>query len=229
VFRPLLSVALTVGAIGSMTLLARAQSPTVVVDHAQEKVALAFAREHHPELAELLQRLRKSDRDAFEKAVRDVFQASERLARLQENDPERYELALQSWTLDSRIRLLAARSTMSNDPGIEGQLRELLHERQNVRIAMLQLERERLQTRLERINGQIEQWESNPTAVVENDLARIKREMRASANRERRAAASRPPKELPQKTRELPKGRDNEPAKRPETEGPRMKDSKKSD
>jgi hypothetical protein len=192
-----LSLVLAAGMISSAAVVATAQPEPISVTPAREAKAVAFAGKHHPELAELLSRLKKADPPAYEKAIRDVSQNSERLEKLRENDAERYELSLRLWTLDSRIRLLAARSTMSNDPGIEAELRDLLAERQNVRLATFKLERDRLTTRLERLDGQIQQLELDPAAAVENDLARIRREIKAAANRGRRAtgnAAKKAPK-----------------------------------
>lgn len=183
----MIAFALAVGLFGPM--IASAQTKPDDADRAREAAALNFARKHHPELADLLERLKATDRNAYQKAVRDVSQAGERIARLRENDPERYELALRVWTLDSRIRLLAARSTMSDDPSIDDRLRELLRERREIRLAMLRLERERLRTRLERVEDQLELLDRDPDKAVENDLARIKRGVKASANRARRAPA----------------------------------------
>lgn len=183
-----LLLTLVAGLAGPAAQVATAQ-PRPAAEPGGEAAALAFARSHHPELAELLERLATTDRAAYEKAIRDVSQASERLARLRENDPERYDVALRLWTLDSRIRLLAARSTMSDDPAIDERLRELLRERRRVRLASLRLERTRLLTRLEKVEGQIAQLEGDPAPAVENDLTRIKREVKASASRDRRAPA----------------------------------------
>ena len=185
-----LALTLSAGLLGAWVVSAPAQQDPPKLDQEREASALDFARSHHPELADLLTRLKRTDRNAYAKAIRDVSQTGERLMRLRESDPERYELALQTWTLDSRIRLLAARSMMSDDPAFEERLRELLRERQQVRLATLRVERERVQTRLDKLNEQIGQLESDPVAGVENDLARIRREMKASANRERRAAAN---------------------------------------
>ncbi|MBA3312465.1 MAG: hypothetical protein M3552_00330 [Planctomycetota bacterium] len=195
------SLVLAAGLISSTAAVATAQPESIAVTPAREAKAIAFARKHHPELAELLSNLKKADAPAFENAIREVSQNTERLEKLRENDAERYELALRVWTLDSRIRLLAARSTMSNDPANESELRGLLSERQVLRLAMFKLDRERLVTRLERLEGQIGQLEADPKTAVENDLARIKREIKAAANRERRAAggaaAKAPPKADP--------------------------------
>ena len=185
---PLMSLVLAAGSIVSSAAVVKAQPDSVSVTPAREAKALAFARKHHPELADLLARLKKADSQAYEKALREVSQNTERLGKLREADTERYELSLRIWTLDSHIRLLAARATMSNDPGTEGELRELLRERQNVRLALLKLDRDRTQARVERLNGQIQQLQNDPESAVENDFARIQREIKAAANRERRAA-----------------------------------------
>jgi uncharacterized protein YhaN len=190
----LMSLVLAAGFIVSSAAVLKAQPESVSVTPAREAKAIAFARKHHPELADLLARLKKADAQAYEKALREVSQNTERLSKLRETDTERYDFSLRMWTLDSRIRLLAARSTMSNDPGIENELRELLRERQDLRLAMLKVERERLHARLERLNGQIQQLESDLGGVVENDFARIQREIKAAANRERRAAEQAQPK-----------------------------------
>ncbi len=166
-----MSLVLAAGFIVSSAAVLKAQPESVSVTPARESKALAFAREHHPDLANLMARLKKADPQAYDKALREVSQNIERLSKLRETDTERYDFSLRMWTLDSRIRLLAARSTMSNDPGIESELRELLRERQDLRLAMLKLERERLHVRLERLNGQIQQLESDPIGVVENDFA----------------------------------------------------------
>jgi hypothetical protein len=189
-----MSLVLAAGFIVSLAAVLNAQPESVSVTPAREAKAIAFAREHHPDLANLLARLKKADPQAYDKALREVSQNIERLSKLRETDIERYDFSLRMWTLDSRIRLLAARSTMSNDPGIESELRELLRERQEVRLAMLKLERERLHVRLERLNGQVQQLESDPAGLVENDFARIQREIKGAANRERRAAEQAQPK-----------------------------------
>jgi hypothetical protein len=181
-------LALAAGFVVSSAAVVKAQPESVTVTPARETKAIAFARKHHPELADLLARLKKSDPKAYEKALREVSQNTERLSKMHESDAERYELSLRIWTLDSRIRLLAARSTMSNDPGAQGELRELLRERQSVRLTLLRLDRDRLQARMDRLDAQIQQLQSDPDSAVENDFVRIQREIKAAANRERRAA-----------------------------------------
>lgn len=135
---------------------------------------LAFVREHHPELARLLGRLRSSSPEQFEKAIADIARAKNRLTRLQDQDPKRYHLALKIWSIDSRIRLLVARS-MRSDENVRQQVRELLAERHRARLALLKLERDRLQSRLDHVETQITRFQDQPEQTLESDLNRVLR------------------------------------------------------
>ena len=143
----------------------------------QAERALEFAREHHPELARLVGQLRKSKPAQFKSAVRHLIQSQERLERLQTRSPERYETALEAWKLDSRIRLLAARMTMSEDPELEAELRTVLRQRTDLRLRQLSEERDRLSTRLKRIEETISRIESDPEAAAARDLERVKKNL----------------------------------------------------
>ena len=168
-------------AVGPRPTLADDGTATTREATARENTALAFAQEHHPELAGLLTRLKKADGRSYDKAIRDLSLAGERLERMRSKDPVQYGLALRVWTLDSRVRLLAARLTMSGNAALESQLLDLLEQRRQARLELLQLERDRAIARLERLDHQVNQLEADPQAVVERDLARLKREVAASA------------------------------------------------
>lgn len=151
------------------------------------ETVLKFAHEHHPELAKLLKRLRTADQSAFQKAVEDLSRAQQRLTRLKEHDAERYELALRVWSLNSRIRLLVARSTMNDSIDAEPRLRKLLTDRQQTRLKLLHIERQRMRERLERVNQQISRIEKDPEKSIESDLARITRDMKSPKRRGEKA------------------------------------------
>jgi hypothetical protein len=142
-----------------------------------ERAALEFAQVHHPELHALLLRLRGGRKGQYLTAVRQLDQTRERLERLRERTPERYEPSLEQWRIDSRLRLLVARMTMSDDPALTEELHELLAERTRLRLELLKQDRERLRSRLEKIESQIETLESDPAAVAEKDLAAIRRSL----------------------------------------------------
>lgn len=163
----------------------RAASPDV-------ETVLEFAREHHPELAKLLKRLKTADRSAFQRAIEDLSRAQKRLTRLKAHDAERYELALRVWSLDSRIRLLVARSTMNDSIEAGPRLRKLLKDRQQARLKLFHIERQRMRARLERINQQISRIEDDPEQAIEHDLARIQRDMKSAKHRGEKPKSERP-------------------------------------
>ena len=142
----------------------------------QETAALKFAREHHPELAELLERLQTHSTSGFQKAIREVHSTVQRLDRLQERQPERYISELQDWKLSSEIRLLTARWVMSQDPELEQQIRELMKQRRTARMDRLKMEREKLTERLASLDSQIEAAEAEVADNMTKEWDRLARQ-----------------------------------------------------
>ncbi len=141
----------------------------------REAAAMLFAQQYHPELADLLTRLRDSNPAQFTKAVRELDQTRERLAKNRERDPERYSIMLHEWQLDSRVRLLAARLTMSTSAELEVELRQVLNERHDVRLQLLTYDRERSKVRLQKMDEQIAEHVQSREATVDREMDRIKK------------------------------------------------------
>ncbi len=141
----------------------------------REAAALAFARAHHPELAALIDKLHRDNRRDYDRAIRELSQACERLTRLKKQSAEQYELSLAAWKLDSRAQLLAARLTISQTPGLEAELKQVLAERADVRLKEYKFEQARLQDRLTKLKASIQALETDKQGLVEKDLLRIKR------------------------------------------------------
>lgn len=135
--------------------------------------ALAFAKANHPELAELLAQLQASNPRGFQSAIEELTRAQERLLRIQERTPDRYESELALWKLDSRIRLLAAQSAMSDSDGTRTELRGLLQERRELKLARLRDDQARQQARLEKLNASIAELEAGGDAVVDAELEQL--------------------------------------------------------
>ena len=127
----------------------------------REAAAMTFVAAHHAELAPLLAHLKKSRPSEYQKAIRKLFNDSERLAHNRESQPQRYELELQEWKLGSRIELLVARLSMDRNPALEAELRRTLTEQMDIRRAMLNMERERLLQRAKVLDQQITELEQN--------------------------------------------------------------------
>jgi oligoendopeptidase F len=168
---------------------------------AREQAARRFAAEHHPELARLLGELARQDRRQYDAAIADIHRAIDRMEKHREKQPERYEATLEDWKLSSRIRLAVARMSLTRDPELEAELRELVEARQKVRLRPLRAEAERIEARLERIRSTLAEHDADPEAAVEKELAALLRTARSAEERVRgraaRPAAATPVEETP--------------------------------
>lgn len=135
-----------------------------------EAEALAFAREHHPELAHLLDALRGMERRHFDEALKELTREVERLVRMQERDPDRYPLSLELWKLDSRIRLEVARFSTSKNEDFTDRLKPLVHQRREVRLQLLELERSKAMERIARLDDQLTAMRNDPNEQLTQEI-----------------------------------------------------------
>lgn len=152
---------------------------------AREAAAMAFVREHHPEVADLLENLRSSRPEQYRRAARELFRASERVSQWKERDAARYELELAAWKINSRIQLLLARSSMSPDVDVEEELKKLITERVETRLAIRKLDREQLSKRLALAEADIERLSKEKDATVERQLKQMQQNIKANRQRVR--------------------------------------------
>lgn len=182
-----------------------------VVSPAAEAAALDFAREHHPELASLLDQLQSSAPKEYQAAIADLSRTRERLERSREKTPERYALELAEWKVNSRIRLLAARMAMGGDTSLEAELKAAVRERFDLRLQLQAEERERLSKRLERLDEQIAEQRRKADELIERDFATLRKGATSAAV----SAAEKKNKPKPDKAdgkSEKPKAADRSPA-----------------
>lgn len=163
---------------------------------ADESAVLQFAKANHPELAALLDQMRASNPKGYQAALAELTRAHERLQRIQERMPDRYETELGLWKLDSRIRLLAAQSAMSDSGASRGELRELLQERRKLRLARLQDDRARQEARLEKIEASIAELEAGGDDAVDAELEQL------LSRAQKRVSEVRPRKTSPTSTKQ---------------------------
>lgn len=168
---------------------------------AREAAAYTFAKVNHPELAEILDRLKSGkNRAAYRRAIRQLYHDSERLARLKDRDNskegKRYKRALRLWKLDSRIRLLTAQVATSRKPDkdLEAQLKTALKERIDLRIEQMEADHARALDRVRKLEKSIENLKANKEKAAEQHLQRVKRGLglkrkRAARNKNRKRAA----------------------------------------
>ena len=185
-------IALTATPLFSQPSAKKAPEAPTDEEASREAQALAFVRLHHAELRDLLDRLKKHNPGEFDKAVRQIAQTSERLERLREREPERHRVELELWKVDSRVRLLVARLTMTNDQALVDEIKDLLAERVELRLHLLRLERERLAARVEKLDETITELDENHEAAVQKEFDRLTRSLRAPGAKSRRGAAQPP-------------------------------------
>ncbi len=177
------------GKVGPAPRAATAASGVASPEPETEADALAFVREHHPELAALLVRLKPMKPAEYRRAVRELSQVSRSLAQLKSRDPARYALGLESWKAKSRVQLLAARLAGEAGPvaGLEEQLRRAIAAQVDVEIRRQRHERAQAAERLKRAEEALNRLESRRESEAEARFQSLLKKSRVA----RRQAASR--------------------------------------
>jgi hypothetical protein len=152
---------------------------------AREAAVMAFVERNHPELAGLLSHLKTNQPKEYERAVRDLFRSTEKLATIQERDGKQYDLELKAWQAQSRAQLLVAKLKMTDPESgdsedLKKQLRETLSEQMQARLEVMRLERERVSGRLGKLNEEITRMEKNRDSVVESHLKNLTSQVNAN-------------------------------------------------
>lgn len=139
----------------------------------QQAGVRAFLQQHHAELADLLGHLQRARPAEYARAVRDIWHAAERLRQFEKGDRDRYELELQSWVVQSKIQLLAARLAIQDSPTLREELRHLLADQLELKMRLAQMERERTAERLRRIDEQLQRLTNQRTEILEREFSTV--------------------------------------------------------
>ena len=184
---------------------------TTAFTPAREAAAMAFVGRNHPELADLLAHLKKTEAAEYKRAIGALFRASEHLAQIQKRNPEHYERELKAWKLKSRIQLLVAQLRIApEDEKLRRELKQALTAQADLRGARLVEERKRLAERLKKLDGVIERAQKDRDSQVEKQLDILLRQKakRGALDRRdggRKKSAGRGPNARPTEAPELPK------------------------
>jgi hypothetical protein len=136
-----------------------------------EAAALAFAKEHYPELADLLGALKPHSKEDYQRGIGELYRTSERLAPLKQRDKERYELELEAWKVDSRIRMIVARISMQSDATqYKQELRGELLKKHDIELKKLVLERERAERRVKNLDTEIARRQAQRDQLADKDV-----------------------------------------------------------
>lgn len=162
------------------------------IDAKAEADVLEFVGEHHPELAELLAQLKDNHPKEYQKAVQDLSRVRQRLHSMKKNDDRRYELELSIWKAETRIQLLAARLQMGGNAELRDQLRTALNEQTDLRLALLEHEREQAKERVRRLEAQIKRLDNDRSQAVERQLQALTKSSAAGSKKGEKPAKNPP-------------------------------------
>lgn len=166
----------------------RSKSPLVFTPE-REAAAIEFVRRHHPELADLLAHLKRTEAAEYHRAVGTLFRASERLARIQERNPEKYERELRAWKLKSHIQLLTAQIRMApkSNKKLRQKLEQALLEQFDLRTAQLVEDRKKFVDRAEKLKTQIDRRKKERHSQVEKQVEMLLRDKKKRPGQSERA------------------------------------------
>lgn len=140
-----------------------------------EQQVLAFVETHQSELGELLRYLKSKLPREYQRAVHDLDRTRQRLAQTERRDPQRYELELKLWQAQSQAQLLAAqiRTQPTERQTLSVALRETLKQAQEIKLQLLEREREKLLERAEKIEANMERIRENAERLMERELTAL--------------------------------------------------------
>ena len=122
----------------------------------REAAAWGFVMKHHPQLGEVLSRLKIMHIGQYEKAINQITISAERINRMEKQDKVRGELELEDWKLASQIQLAAAKLSLASEDGeLQQELAKIVRKQLEHRLKITEFERDRVQARLKLLDEQV--------------------------------------------------------------------------
>ena len=143
----------------------------------QEKVALAFATQHHPELITLLNRLKTTNMGAYHAELAKILRSCDSIARMSKRKDPRYPHQLALWKAESRIRLAVARMERQVSKEIERELTSLLQQRLAAQVALQRLAAKAADEHAKRMQGGLDRMLKSQATYPAGEVSRIKRDI----------------------------------------------------
>jgi hypothetical protein len=141
----------------------------------REAAALFFVRKQLPELMPLLDQLKKADMERYRREIREIFQATEWLADLQD-EPRRHDLEVKIWKAEARAHVVAAQLASPTDEErkkCEAQLQELARELVDLDVQVLELKADELDKELGEVKDELARARDNTDKQVKERYDRL--------------------------------------------------------
>jgi hypothetical protein len=136
-----------------------------------ESDAIAFVKEHHPELVALLQSLKSMRQKEYDMAIREIVRTKKRLDALAKKEIDLHAMELDAWKLKSKIDLLMARGIAQDKSFDKNALRELLSQQLENQKKRWKREQTTLSKRQEQLSELLARTEGFENDKVEQQLS----------------------------------------------------------
>ena len=150
----------------------------------RETAALAFVKEQHPQLIEVLERLKKIKPEEYQWAIREISGDTEQLSIVKNRDANEYAIQLEAWRLRSKVGLAAADLNAKRTEEKEQTLRNLLRLQLVNQLKQQELERERIATRLAAIDKRIAELREATEQTIDTRYQRLVKKKSNRPNKE---------------------------------------------
>ena len=153
------------------------------------KELLEFVRLHDPQLESLLETLEKKRPQQFKSALQNLARETERLKAMETRDPVRFGLELRLWKNNKQIQIVSAKIALNGESEeTRNTLRDLIKEKNSLRLQQLELELARNQQRTEKLNGQLAKLQSVSASDLDRNLDQAIALAKRSHDRGRKAS-----------------------------------------
>lgn len=152
----------------------------------RQATLMEFVDEHHPDLKRLLRLLEERKPGQYRKAIRSLSRQFDRLQTVKKRDPNKYEIALRYWKVQSRVEVLSARVALNGPEKFEEKLKELIRQKQEIRIELQKYELAKLEQRVEKIRENLRKTQGTMDREVERQFNSILNRSRRGNENDRR-------------------------------------------
>ncbi len=152
------------------------KKPVVAISAKRKAELMKFVKANHAELERLINSLRKKRPSQYQSALRSLDRSVKNLNAIKANQSEaRYKQALADWKLKSRIQLLSAQLSITDNAAKRKQLKQLLVQQLDNRRAQLKADADRAEKRLARITEALAKIEADPDAEIARQMGAVVR------------------------------------------------------
>lgn len=165
----------------------------------REAELLEFVQQHHDELATLLKTLKTAQTKDYAAAISDLDREIRHLDQIRKRSPSHFDAELKVWMARSRVRLLSARMSMSEDEGLKEELKTQLLELRQLEIASLRAEiggveqvLEKQQQKLKKLQNRLTDLQSSDEDWIAKQIAALEENQRATEKPKKKPAKAKP-------------------------------------